>query len=795
MSFLIGTLAVALFIGIGAWHLIRKAHQQNHPLIRELRSGNRGLRTILWDSLVVWSPMILVIVLLLGMASLISRGLVELAYRYSTLDEFCEVQGLGRPLVIACTDLDNELDATKITQISPRIDIERQLFRRYSETRHRLLNSPALQLHEQAKNPTTFNKGFSAAIVLGLPPAVEDDPTLMELIAQERRLRQSPIPVPMDIVQIMSYSRSVESRNRMLMDLRAKIAARRKVLYVNDYRQLPPDQKKQYVQKTRLLFQLRQLDVKIDPAVLVMLAGPAEKSDGVQSNFIRKALVRALANEERRVRSVIFRALESPEKAAMVFGSLGMQPECTVAAENSTLRLKSDDFDSGFVEQGALPADNAGSFPCLSKSDVGKTLKLASVGFRKSVLLSIDRLREETAFNAFRQIENLEQDVAVGAVETKSAARVLGNTVPSVIPLGRQECNLFHPVNCVMNGIADSSEAAYTRSRNKLISQYEQETGMKVDTTAMTIQEKIDHARITTDAGVARMHAAAYETAESLFSFNNMLRLLGWIALIFIASKSFLYVLALEIFDRERESKISFDAGNKVVGNIVSGSEVIIDRNYHIPIINRGSLTNTLVDIEIAPWRWSAPITRILQGRYFLFNRSVFSPPVQISGSDEVKGMEASARSGFSIVEWQMQPGEEVVFHYKDFYGASANVQLKTEFSLRLSTLLLGKVFFHYARCTEGEGRLLLEARVHNTTQGGMSSIKPERLVAWNRHAQFSAGSHHHPWKTFINPFTIVRESAAGAAKALVIIAPESEASNVFGMGLRSIKRIFLRIF
>ena len=157
--------------------------------------------------------------------------------------------------------------------------------------------------------------------------------------------------------------------------------------------------------------------------------------------------------------------------------------------------------------------------------------------------------------------------------------------------------------------------------------------------------------------------------------------------------------------------------------------------------------------------------------------------------------MEASARSGFSIVEWRMQPGEEVVFHYRDFYGASDNVQLKTDFSLRLSTLLLGKVFFHYARCGEGEGRLLLEARVHNTTQGGMSSIKPDRLVAWNRHAQFSAGSHHHPWKTFINPFTIVRESTPGVAKALVVIAPESESANFFGVGFRSIKRIFSRIF
>lgn len=795
MSLSMGTLAIALLAGIGLLALGLKAYRQNLALLRALHTGTRDLKSMLWQSLLVWSPMLLVIVFLLGMASAISWGITELAYRYSTIDEFCEIEGLESVPYIACTGMGHELAASKIRPVDPRVDIERQLFRRYSVARKHVLSTSVAELQEQAKNPVAFLTGLSPTQILGLPQSPEDDLLLASLVTQHRRLLQSPVPMPSDIVGIMSYPQSVENRNRTLIDLQNRIQARRKSVYVADYRRLPLSKRPHYVQKNRLLFQLRQLDATIDPAVLVMLSGPAERANGAQTDFIRKALVRSLANDEQRVSDILLREVASAEKAAMVYDALGTSQECTVAEDDSSLRIASGDFVNGYVDPEAMTTSNAGSFPCLAKADEDKTFKLGSVGFRKSVFLSIDRMRDETAFNAFRKLAILERDTATGAVDTKSAAQVLGNIVPAVIPLGRQECNLFHPLNCVMNGFASSAEAAYTRSRNKLMDQYNQQTGTKVDTAAMTIQQRIDHARISTDAEVARLHQAGYRTAESLFGLNDLLRLFGWLALILIAARSFLYVFALEVFDREGEYRISFDAGNSVVGKVVSGSEITIDRNYPVPIINRGSLTNTLADIEIAPWRWSAPLTRILHGRYFLFNRSVFSPPGQTSANEEVKGMEASAKSGFSIIEWQMQPGEEVMFHYRDFYGASVNVQLKTDFSLRLSTLLLGKVFFHYARCTEGEGRLLLEARVHNTTQGGMSSIKPSRLLAWNRHAEFTAGSHRHPWKTFINPFTIVRESTPGLAKALVIIAPENESSSFFGMGFRSVKRVFSRIF
>ena len=480
-----------------------------------------------------------------------------------------------------------------------------------------------------------------------------------------------------------------------------------------------------------------------------------------------------------------------------------MMPQCTVATQNTAVRIYSSDFEAklrsdNYVDSAGFTTDNAGSFPCFVKHSArgeSRTLKLASVGFRKSVLLSIDRMRDDTAFDAFKKLAALERNAALGAIDAKTAAQESANVVPTAIHLGRQDCGLFHPVNCVMNALAGTAETAYTSLRNDLVKRYSDATDAKVDTAAMTIQQRVDDARVSVDAEVKQMHAAGYKAAEALFKFNDLLRALGWIALLLITLRSFLYVFALELFDRDGDLRISFDLENPAQGSYVSGSEISIDRKFPFPIINRGSLTNTLADIKFAPWKTSAPISRILHGRYFFFNWSVFSPPNQSEYAEQVKGMEASARSGYSMVEWRMQPGEEVIFNYRDFYGASVNVQLKTDFSLRLSTLLLGKVFFHYARCVGAEGRLLLEARIHNTPHEGISSIKPTRLVAWNRHAQFTASSHHQPWKTFINPFTIVRESRTGLANGLVIIAPESESPHFFGMGWRSLKRIFLKIF
>ena len=146
-----------------------------------------------------------------------------------------------------------------------------------------------------------------------------------------------------------------------------------------------------------------------------------------------------------------------------------------------------------------------------------------------------------------------------------------------------------------------------------------------------------------------------------------------------------------------------------------------------------------------------------------------------------------------SIIEWKMQPGEAVIFRYQDFYGASANVQFASEISFRLSTLLLGRVIFHSAHCTQGEGRLLLKANVEEITQEDIRAIPPERMIAWNRHAQFTIHSGRTPWKTLLNGYTLVRRASTHGPSGRIVVSSESTGSNLGS--IRYLRRIFRAIF
>ncbi|MGH8105486.1 MAG: hypothetical protein ACREO2_04155, partial [Arenimonas sp.] len=419
MSLSISTLVFALLIGIGVLAVGLEAYKQNRPLFQALRAGNRDIKSMLGHAFIVWSPVAVVIAVLLGAAYLISWGTTELVYRYTTLDEFCELQGLEPPVYIACTGMGNELPAGKIRQLEPREEIERQLFLRYRKVRTQLLNTPLHELRLQAKNRPLFLKTLLPAAVLGLPQGSDGDSVLSGLLTEKRRLLQSPIPIPKDIAEVLSYRQSVETRNRFLRDLDARIEARKKVLYIEEYGGLTQEQRLLRQQKNRVLLLMQRVNVGLDPAVQAALSSPTDDS----ADLVRQGLVRSLAHSERDALEILSHEIDTPANAAVVYDLLHIAPECTVATENADVRLNSSDFLQKYsdVDPVALTTNNSGSFPCFGKHDAKDGLRLVSVGFRKSVLLSIDRLRDEAALDAFKKLASLERNAARSAMDAKTA--------------------------------------------------------------------------------------------------------------------------------------------------------------------------------------------------------------------------------------------------------------------------------------------------------------------------------------------------------------------------------------
>jgi hypothetical protein len=311
------------------------------------------------------------------------------------------------------------------------------------------------------------------------------------------------------------------------------------------------------------------------------------------------------------------------------------------------------------------------------------------------------------------------------------------------------------------------------------------------------VSDEVGAAMAGLDARIAAMRAGAVREAGRLVLLHDLLRLLAWLTLAFVVAKSFLYVLALELYHRDGTASLGFDDAPAVQGDYRSGKRVTIERDFAVPLVTRKQLSNTDSDLRFAPWPGAAPIARIWHGRYFLFTRGTFLSDADPGepGDAGARGMVASAGGGEAIVDWRLAPGEEVVFRYQDFFGASENVVLRTEISLRLSTLLLGRIFFRIARCPPdaGPGRLLLKADVELVDQAQLRAVPPERLLAWDRHARFRVDSGRTAWTTLVNGYTLVRKDTPGVPPGLIVVSSAESGTNLGT--IRYVRRILTALF
>ena len=155
--------------------------------------------------------------------------------------------------------------------------------------------------------------------------------------------------------------------------------------------------------------------------------------------------------------------------------------------------------------------------------------------------------------------------------------------------------------------------------------------------------------------------------------------------------------------------------------------------------------------------------------------------------------MSFSQAEGKAIVDWQMEDGEEVVFDYRNFFGASENVQLKTTISLRLSTLLLGRFVFHSARCTGEPGRLLLVTNGQVVRdQGSIDSTPLDRLIAFSKHTRFRVDSERTMRSVFMDGYTIVRVNEPGRPSGLVLVEAIGSHRSLISGSIRFVKMLLL---
>ena len=765
--------AVVAFFAFATWLGLRKVWQQNLLLWREFRATGRSASSLLRDALLLWSPLALVILALALVASLTAAGAVSLVYRLTTLDEFCTIASLPGQPVVPCTGMGSELPPEQIHPLGVQADLDRLLFERYRAARQRVIALADVPMREAMPDRQVLLQSLSPLVLLGLEPSPEEDPELARLKRELDALVDSPVKPANGVLDLVRYVTERDARIVRLRELTARVLARRDQVTRGAYEDLEPAQLHPLRFSHRVSRLIADVTLRLGPAV------------------DRAGIVRVLAENEAVVADRLKQEFDTPVELAALSAVLRLPHYCTVASPDLKLRLQESDFEEPAA--GGIIESNAGAFACFWPTDA--PLRLESLGFRESVRRSIDRWHDQAALPAFRRLGVVSRQARAGGRDVDGLARELASVVPASIHLGRQQCRWNHPARCLMNSARESLEEAYARTHSKLQAKLETVSGDKAAATAAGIDQQIGRAVMTLDARLAAQRQSAHDYADGLFRSHDLLQLLGWIVLALIAIKSFLYVLALELFHSDEQMTIRFEGAEPIEGEYRTGAQLDIDRAFRYPLITRKQLSNADNNLAFAPWARAAPLARILRRKYFVFTRgSLLEDADRLPAPGAAaRGMVASAGGGQSIVEWKMREGEQVIFRYKDFYGASENVQLQSELSLRLSTLLFGRVVFHSARCQFGEGRLLLKASVEAIDQQQIRAVPMERMIAWNRHAQFTVHSGRTPWKTLINGFTLVRRERPEGASGLIVVSSEDTGASTGS--LRYLKRIFSSIF
>jgi hypothetical protein len=770
----LAALLALLALALGA--LLLRALAQNRDLGARLRAGGRPVLPLLARALLRWSPLGLVILVLAFSANRLGAAAVGLAYRVTALDAYCEVRDIVAPLVIPCTGLARRLMPGVLAPSDFADDVDRMVSDRFRQARLALLERSPAQLRTQSANRAEFYRRLSAQAVLDLERAPEDDAEVVALKDELRHVLRTPPAPAANLLDLLRFRQQRDARTQRLRLLTSRLQARREEVNERAYGGIPRAEQGRRWLRHRISHALALGAARPDADMHVALArlGASPVADEEDARIVRQGALALLAKHEALAASVLRRELARESGAGAVAIALAPARHCAVTGVS------------------------AEPVPCLDALVDSEPLRLRPIGFRRSVRRSIDRWHAEAVRDGARRLGALGRGVDAVALDDARMRRAIAASVPARLVLGRADCGWWRPHGCLANAAVDAVEEGADRA----LATARAESGLpeRVRAATTTLDQRIGAELLGLDARLETTRAALQNYAKRFFLVGDLLRLVGWLLLALLVLKSLLYVLSLELFHADERLRVGFADAVPIEGDYRSGRRISIDRSFGEALVTRKQLSNADNAIRFAPWPLSAPLARILRGRYFLFTRGRYlsdagsvEPTTGAPAAAGAPGMIASAPGGQSIVEWRMQPGEEVVFRYQDFFGASENVELRSELSFRVSTLLLGRIVFRYARCRAGEGRLLLRADVEDVDQRQVRALPPERMIAWSRHAQFTVHSGRGAWQTLWNGYTLVRADRPGGPDGLIVVSSEEAASNLGS--IRFLRRIASAIF
>lgn len=235
-------------------------------------------------------------------------------------------------------------------------------------------------------------------------------------------------------------------------------------------------------------------------------------------------------------------------------------------------------------------------------------------------------------------------------------------------------------------------------------------------------------------------HELGQESISASVSFIKGGQLVSDYLLLYLCLRSFLYVFARVALRRDVRARIDFSTRATRKTELVEPVAISHHgRKYSLSDdLSRTWYFSRKLEPHGAPPVFSIPqagkaaLGRLRNGVWAMNKFDV----------EAGKGMVHFTSVGAAeYVEWNLREGERVIFDYRNFVGMSDSITLHGLTSLRISTLVLGRVLFPVA---EGPGTIVLQTKgvaLTGEDPETRMAVPSGQLIAWNQNCKFSVES------------------------------------------------------
>lgn len=259
------------------------------------------------------------------------------------------------------------------------------------------------------------------------------------------------------------------------------------------------------------------------------------------------------------------------------------------------------------------------------------------------------------------------------------------------------------------------------------------------------------------------------KSISRVFLTISILDLIAKLLLSITLIKSFSYVFSRFAFSHKMQTYITMvkSSNTETRQTPQSGSIVGFGSNYNFPAdATTGFYVNKKFDVSGVPASLACPKPWQAMGRR-LFNGILWMNWVH-RAKDLMPSIQTS--QGAEFIEWQVQENEQIYLNPENLVAFSDGMNLKTEISLRMTSLVFGRISF---LTISGPGTLVLKTfgkAALFPSQGQAKSYASQRFVAWSSNSKIAVSSQTGLWNIYFSGIQIAVDENS---RCVVDVAPE----------------------